>query len=179
MWNGSEQWFLEQRKLVSPGGPTWKKTFTKGVVGSDGTTVQGNDVSYAAPTYGSFVRAYRAKEVPERYADYLYIDRGGLAFKVNEESESFADALEKIPPFYIDEVTRNKVKDLNDIQTMVDYSTFIHQSEKPQKVKDSSSFNPLFVDAILKYGLEKKEISNRTWDGSGHYLVDGDGTTVV
>ena len=131
------------------------------------------------PTHGSFVRAYRAKGVSERYADYLYIDKGGLAFKVNEESESFADALEKIPPFYVDEVTRNKVKDLNDVQTMVDYSTFIHQSENPQKVKDCSSFNPLFVDAILKYGLEKKEISNRTWDGSDHYLVDGDGTTVV
>ena len=37
----------------------------------------------------------------------------------------------------------------------------------------------MLVDAILKYGLEKKEISNRTWDGSGHYLVDWDGTTVV
>ena len=81
---------------------------------------------YAIPGIGSFVRAYRAKRVPVRYVDYLYVKNGGLAFKVNEESQSFADAMTKIPPFWVDEVTKNKLADLNDVQTLADYSTFIH-----------------------------------------------------
>lgn len=48
-----------------------------------------------------------------------------------------------------------------------EYSTFIHQSENPDVVKRCNNFNPLLVDAILKYGLEQKEIPvgyNYEWD---------------
>ena len=58
--------------------------------------------------------------------DYLYVANGGLTFKVSEESYSFADAMTKIPPFHIDEVLRNKINDLNDLQVLEEYSTFIH-----------------------------------------------------
>lgn len=100
------------------------------------------------------------KSKPEKYLDYLYVKRGTLAFKVSEESESFAEAMSMIPPFYVDEATKNKLNDLNDVQILKDYSTFIHQSEDPNAVKDCSNFNPLTVDAILKYGVEQKEIHN-------------------
>jgi hypothetical protein len=43
------------------------------------------------------------------------VARGGLAFKVNEESYSFAEAMSKIPPFYIDQKLMNKLEDLNNI----------------------------------------------------------------
>ena len=97
------------------------------------------------------------KSKPEKYLDYLYVNRGTLAFKVSEESESFAEAMSMIPPFYVDEATKNKLNDLNDVQILKDYSTFVHQSEDPTVVKDCSNFNPLTVDAILKYGVEQIE----------------------
>lgn len=68
-----------------------------------------NDASYPIPDKGGFRWAHRVKSVPEKYLDYLYIKNGGLAFKVSEESQSFADAMTRIPPFYIDEVMRNKL----------------------------------------------------------------------
>ncbi len=93
----------------------------------------------------------------EKYTDYLYINRGDLAFKVSEESYSYADQLSKIPPFHIDDVIRNKMADLNDVQVLNESSTFIHQSENPDDVKACKNFNPLVVDAVLKYGLEQRE----------------------
>lgn len=90
--------------------------------------------------------------------DYLYISNGGLSFKVSEESQSFADAMSKIPPFYVDVVTRNKLRDLNDIQVLKEYSTFIHQSENPEDVKNCRNFNPLFTDVVLNYGIKQKEL---------------------
>ena len=116
--------------------------------------IQGKEyaVEYPVPAKGNFVAAYRVKSRPEKYLDYLYIANRGLAFKVNEESHSFAEAMTKIPPFHIDTKTKNKLQDLNDVQILKNYSTFIHQSERPQKVKDCGSFNPLIVDAVLKYG---------------------------
>ena len=95
------------------------------------------------------------KSKPEKYLDYFYIKTGNLQFKVSEESVSFADAMSIVPPFYIDVVMRNKLQDLNDVQILKEYSTFVHQSEEPDKVKDSGSFNPLLVDAVLRYGVEK------------------------
>ena len=168
------------RKIVDP----WKY---EDPYSGEWVVHENRNVVWGIPGRGSFVRAYRAKEVAQKYLDYLYIENGGLSFKVSEESESFADAMTKVPPFYVDEVTRNKLVDLNDVQTLRDYSTFIHQSENPDKVKGCSSFNPLFVDAVLKYGLEQKEIYNRRWDSEGHYLVgydgvpplDEDGTEIV
>lgn len=72
-----------------------------------------NGNEYPIQTKGNFIYAHRVKSMPEKYADYLYVKRGSLAFKVSEESESFADAMSMIPPFHIDRVTRNKLKDLN------------------------------------------------------------------
>ena len=117
-------------------------------------------MQYPIPTKGSFKWAHLVNFKPEKYLDYLYINRGALAFKVSEESESFSEAMSMIPPFYIDEATKNKLADLNDVQILRDYSTFVHQSEDPTDVKDCSNFNPLIVDAILKYGVEQKEIHN-------------------
>ena len=68
--------------------------------------------------------------------------------------------MSRIPPFYVDEATKNKLADLNDVQILKDYSTFIHQSEDGDAVKDCSALNPLHVSAVLKYGVEQKEISN-------------------
>lgn len=68
--------------------------------------------------------------------------------------------MSRIPPFYVDEATKNKLADLNDVQILKDYSTFIHQSEDGDAVKDCSALNPLHVNAVLKYGVEQKEISN-------------------
>lgn len=48
---------------------------------------------------------------------------------------------------------RNKLFDLNDVQVSKEYSTFIHQSESPEKVRKCGNFNPLFVEATLKYGI--------------------------
>lgn len=148
------------RKIVDP----WKY---EDPYSGEWVVHENRNVVWGIPGRGSFVRAYRAKEVAQKYLDYLYIENGGLSFKVSEESESFADAMTKVPPFYVDEVTRNKLVDLNDVQTLRDYSTFIHQSENPDKVKGCSSFNPLFVDAVLKYGLEQKELSNTVHDEMG------------
>ena len=85
-----------------------------------------NGNNYPIPDPGKFRWAHKVKSKPEKYADYLYIKRGNLSFKVSEESESFTELLEKIPPFHVDVVTRNKLKDLNDVQTLSEYSTFIH-----------------------------------------------------
>jgi hypothetical protein len=104
-----------------------------------------NSERYPIPTIGEFRWAHKVKAKPEKYLDYFYVKTGNLQFKVSEESQSFADAMSKIPPFYIDEVMRNKLQDLNDIQIMKEYSTFIHQSEDPDKVRDCGSFNPLLV----------------------------------
>ena len=116
-----------------------------------------NGMTYPIPTTGNFKWAHLVKSKPEKYLDYLYINRGTLAFKISEESESFAEAMSMIPPFYVDEVTKNKMVDLNDVQILKDYSTFVHQSEDPTVVKDCSNFNPLSVDAVLKYGVEQIE----------------------
>ena len=119
-----------------------------------------NGVVYPIPTKGAFKWAHKFKSKPEKYLDYLYVNRGRLAFKVSEESQSFADAMSTIPPFYVDEATKNKLYDLNDVQILRDYSTFVHQSEEPRLLRDCSNFNPLPVDAILRYGVEQKELRN-------------------
>ena len=86
-----------------------------------------NTVGYSIPAKGDFTWAHKVRDLrPQRYLDYLYIKNGALSFKVSEESYSFADALSKIPPFYVDVHLRNKMDDLNDCQMMTDYSTFIH-----------------------------------------------------
>lgn len=85
-----------------------------------------NESSYVVPTTGRFRWAHQVKAKPEKYLDYFYVENGVLSFKVSEESWSFADAMTAIPPFYIDEVMRNKLRDLNDIQILKDYATFIH-----------------------------------------------------
>ena len=74
-----------------------------------------NGVVYPIPTKGNFKWAHLVKSKPEKYLDYLYVNRGTLAFKISEESESFAEAMSMIPPFYVDEVTKNKLNDLNDV----------------------------------------------------------------
>lgn len=74
-----------------------------------------NGTEYPIPTKGNFKWAHLVKSKPEKYLDYLYVNRGTLAFKVSEESESFAEAMSMIPPFYVDEVTKNKLNDLNDV----------------------------------------------------------------
>ena len=113
-----------------------------------------SDVVYKKPGMGDFVWAHRVVDSrPQKYIDYLYVKNGALSFKVSEESWSFADVMSKIPPYYIDVQLRNKMQDLNDLQVLQDYSTFIHQSEEPNKVKDCGAFNPLHVDAVLNYGL--------------------------
>ena len=142
--NGNPIWMLEQSELNQNGLAEF--------VNARGTEHQ-NSAFYGIPSKGKFKWAHKIKAKPEKYIDYLYVKRGSLAFKVNEESESFADALTKIPPFYIDEVLRNKLQDLNDVQIQKEYSTFIHQSERPDGVRECKFFNPLVVDAVLKYGL--------------------------
>lgn len=120
--------------------------------------VNPSDVKYKKPGLGGFIWAHRVvKSRPQNYIDYLYINNGALSFKVSEESESFADAVSKIPPYYIDVQLRNKMQDLNDLQVLQDYSTFIHQSENPDKVKSCGALNPLHVDAILNYGLKGRD----------------------
>ena len=163
-------WFLEQVEMVSQS----DHVIAKDDVGHHGNNVpcvdgckpsddchasfQENDVTYSVPKEGDFVYAHKVRLFPTKYTDYLYVDRGALSFKISEESESFADAWKIIPPFHIDEVLKNKMNDLNDAQLLKEYSTFIHQSEKPQRVKDCSNFNPLVTNAILNYGLEQKEM---------------------
>ena len=112
------------------------------------------------PSKGHFIFAHEVKEKAEKYLDYLYVRNKGLAFKVNEESQSFAEAMDMLPPYYIDEKLKNKIKDLNDIQILKDHSTFIHQSENPEDVRGCSSFNPLYVNALLKHGLEEMSDSS-------------------
>jgi len=132
---------------------------------------QGNETKWE----GGFRWAHKVKSEPEKYLDYFYIANGGLAFKVSEESYSFAEAMSRIPPFYIDFVTRNKLQDLNNIQVLKEYSTFIHQSENPDKVKECGNFNPLIVDAILRYGVEQRELSRLKRDGQGIPILNGSG----
>lgn len=124
-----------------------------------------NGVVYPIPAKGEFRWAHKFKSKPEKYLDYLYVNRGRLSFKVSEESTSFADAMSKIPPFYVDEATKNKMVDLNDVQIIRDFSTFIHQSEEPRLVKDFGNFNPLVVDACLQYGVEQIEPGSAVEDG--------------
>lgn len=121
---------------------------------------QENGVRYPIPDKGNWKMAHKVKAKAEKYIDYLYVKNGGLSFKISEESESFADAMSKIPPFHIDEVMRNKLEDLNDVKVMKEYSTFIHQSEKPQRVNDCQNFNPMLADVMLNYGLEQVELGN-------------------
>ena len=136
------------------------------------------EVVYSIPRKGNFTYAHKVKEKAEKYLDYLYISNGGLAFKVNEESHSFADAMSKIPPYYVDVVTRNKMADLNDVQVLADYSTFIHQSENPEKVKECGSFNPLPVDVVLHYGDELREPNTPTGEVQ-ETIKSEDGRTIV
>lgn len=168
---GEDTWYLEQDQLVEGGTHTlplgepvtlndedrrWNNlpAFRENGIGSE------DEPGYPIPTKGNFKWAHKYKSTPEKYLDYLYVKRGRLAFKVSEESTSFADAMSMIPSFYVDEATKNKLADLNDVQILNDFSTFIHQSEEPRLVKDCSNFNPLPVDAILKYGVEMKEDDN-------------------
>ena len=162
--NGDDVWFLEQDDLpdAEP-----KKTLPKGTIKGipehpypncdahmsyrEGT----NEYPKPSASRGQFIYAHLVKSKPEKYLDYLYVKNGWLQFKISEESNSFGEAMSEIPPFYVDEYTKNKLQDLNDVQIMQDCSTFIHQSENPDKVKNCSNFNPLFVDAILKYGIEQ------------------------
>ena len=85
-----------------------------------------NDEMYPVPAPGKFRWAHKVKAKPEKYLDYFYIKTGNLQFKVSEESTSFADAMSMIPPFYIDVALRNKLQDLNDVQLLKEYSTFVH-----------------------------------------------------
>lgn len=113
---------------------------------------------YKKPGPGDFTWAHRVTTSrPQSYLDYLYIKNGALSFKVSEESDSFADAISKIPPYYIDEQLRNKLQDLNDLQLLQEYSTFIHQSEEPDKVRECNAFNPLQINAIVNYGLKGRD----------------------
>ena len=185
-----EKWFLQQGRW------DWKGTETKrfshgenvrwkdesGVEHGQGASdcphkavienpnMQGKSyaVEYAKATRGNFIYAHKVKAKAEKYLDYLYIKNGGLAFKVSEESHSFADAMDKVPPFYVDVVTRNKMADLNNVQVLTDYSTFIHQSEDPDGVKNCGTFNPLFNESILKYGEEMRELHDGDFDEDGN-----------
>lgn len=113
-----EKWFLEQDRLVESG---WKKGFIN--INSKGESIP---VSYDIPAPGRFTYAHKIKSIPERYLDYLYVKNGWLSFKVSEESDSFSDLMSNIPPFHVDRVLKNKLEDLNDVQMMKEYSTFIH-----------------------------------------------------
>ena len=115
---------------------------------------QENGPSYPIPTIGNFKWAHLAKEVPLSYLDYLYIKRGRLSFKISEESESFTDLMSRLPSFHIDDELRNKMADLNDVQILKDYSTFVHQSENPEVVRACGSFNPLLVNSIVRPGVK-------------------------
>lgn len=81
---------------------------------------------YPVPGKGNFMWAHKVRARAEKYLDYLYVKNHGLSFKVSEESQSFADALSKLPPFHVDHVMRNKMADLNDMRILKEYSTFIH-----------------------------------------------------
>ena len=180
----TEQWFLEQDDIVKGSTKTlWRgkrigDPFDHPIDDESASHcdahigVRENGVQYPIPTTGNFKWAHLVKSKPEKYLDYLYINRGTLAFKISEESESFAEAMSMIPPFYIDEATKNKMVDLNDIQIIKEYSTFIHQSEEPRLVKDCSNFNPYSVDAILKYGVEQKEITYHMDDDTKQLVPD-------
>lgn len=162
---GEDTWYLEQDQLIEGGThalPIKEQVYLDSSASELNCHVgfRENGVVYPIPTKGNFKWAHKYKSTPEKYLDYLYIKRGRLAFKVSEESTSFADAMSMIPSFYVDEATKNKLADLNDVQILNDFSTFIHQSEEPRLVKDCSNFNPLPVDAILKYGVEMKELRN-------------------
>ena len=74
-----------------------------------------NGMTYPIPTTGNFKWAHLVKSKPEKYLDYLYVKRGRLSFKISEESGSFGEAMSMIQPFYIDEATKNKIQDLNDV----------------------------------------------------------------
>ena len=158
-----DKWYLEQSELVEDGERSFQFGDTQNVLYHDnnggkeqpGRNDNGN--VYPKPGMGKFIYAHKVKEVPEKYADYLYIKSGGLAFKISEESQSFSEALTKIPPFHVDEKMKNKLQDLNNVKVMKEYSTFIHQSEDPDKVKDCRNFNPISIDAVLKHGLEQRE----------------------
>ncbi len=172
--NNDPEWFLEQDRLLKGGThvlPRGEQVYLDDNTSEDNLCHVGfrengigsnepPEPGYPIPTKGGFKWAHKFKSKPEKYLDYLYVNRGRLAFKVSEESTSFAEAMSMIPPFYVDEATKNKLSDLNDVQIIKDYSTFIHQSEEPRLVKDCSNFNPLSVNAVLKYGLEQKELWN-------------------
>ena len=189
--DGKPTWFLQQDRWNWKGNEVHSFAHGNKVEWSDepGVTHEGKvenpnipgktpavAVEESIPAKGHFIYAHQVKAEAEKYLDYLYIQNGGLAFKVNEESHSFAAAMEKIPPFYVDVVTRNKTRDLNDVQVLTDYSTFIHQSENPDGVKNCGTFNPLFTDAVLKYGEEMRELHNGVFNpqayDSNHVLVD-------
>ena len=113
-----------------------------------------NGMTYPIPTKGEFKWAHLVKSKPEKYLDYLYIKRGRLSFKISEESESFTDLMSRLPSFHIDDVLKNKMVDLNDVQILKDYSTFIHQSENPEVVRACGSFNPLLVNSVVRLGVK-------------------------
>ena len=92
---------------------------------------------------------------------------------MNEESYSFSNVLRNIPPFHVDEVLKNKMADIYDVQILKEYSTFIHESEEPEKVKKCNNFNPLMVDAVLKYGIEEAD------GGETLVKVDGQENTFI
>ena len=160
--DGQPLWFLEQSELVEKEGDVYEfvKSDMSNLLESCDSTLchpawNDNGMEYPIPHPGKFIYAHKVKAKAEKYLDYLYVKNGGLAFKVCEESFSFSDTMSKIPPFYVDEVMRNKLADLNDVQMLDEYSTFIHQSEKPSRVRDCNNFNPLLADVVLNYGLEE------------------------
>lgn len=163
---GEDTWYLEQDQLLE-GGTHELPIRQQVVMVDDDRRLYGevgfreNGMEYPIPTKGNFKWAHKFKSKPEKYLDYLYVNRGRLSFKVSEESKSFADVMSMIPPFYVDEATKNKMADLNDVQILSDFSTFIHQSEEPRLLKDCSNFNPLSVDAVLKYGVEQIELGSK------------------
>lgn len=179
--DGNPLWFLEQEKLVRGGDKVLqigeqvpiKEQVDSEVKYQYGMGFRENGVTYPIPTLGDFRWAHRVKLQPEKYLDYLYVDRGRLAFKISEESQSFSEAMSTIPPFYVDEATKNKLQDLNDLQILKEYSTFVHQSEQPTTVENCGNFKPLVVDAVLKYGVEQRdEILGEDEDEPGLIVTD-------
>lgn len=144
----TELWYLEQDGIQGDG----EYQIEPGRRGFD--HFQENGPTYPIPTIGNFKWAHLAKEVPLSYLDYLYIKRGRLSFKISEESESFTDLMSRLPSFHIDDVLKNKMADLNDVQILKDYSTFVHQSENPEVVRACGSFNPLLVNSIVRPGVK-------------------------
>lgn len=108
---GGQEWILQQGSDYPVNG--YKKLEMEDL--PEIPAHRGNTAAYAIPDKGGFVLAHKVKEVPMGYLDYLYVKNGALAFKISEESESFSETFSMTPPFYVDEVLKNKLEDLNDV----------------------------------------------------------------